>query len=93
MSDLVGRAKAGDGTAFEELVAPRVPALYRLAIAMVGPEEARDVTQDTLVSAWRELRQLKRADRADAWLRSILLNRARTSCARGGDTRSLPSIP
>ena len=77
MSDLVGRAKAGDATAFEELVAPQVPALYRLALAMVGPEEARDVTQDTLVSAWRELRQLKRADRVDAWLRSILLNRAR----------------
>jgi RNA polymerase sigma-70 factor (ECF subfamily) len=46
---------------------------------MVGSDEARDVTQDTLVSAWRHIGQLKRADRVEAWLRSILLNRARNA--------------
>ena len=75
--DLIGRAKRGDVLAFEQLVEPQLPQLYRIAAAMVGPEEARDVTQETLVSAWRELRKLERADRLDSWLRSILLNRAR----------------
>lgn len=74
---LIERAMRGDVTAFEALVEPHLAHLYRLAAAMVGPEEARDVTQDTLVSAWREIRRLKRRDRLEAWLRSILMNRAR----------------
>ncbi len=75
--DLIGHAKRGDVAAFERLVEPLLPRLYRLATAMVGADEARDVTQETLVSAWRELRRLDRADRLESWLRSILMNRAR----------------
>src|SRR5688500_10771849 len=75
--DLIGRARRGDVAAFEQLVEPQLTQLYRLAAAMVGPEDARDVTQETLVSAWRELHHLKRADRLESWLRSIIMNRAR----------------
>ena len=74
---LIEGAIRGDVIAFEALVEPHLAHLYRLAAAMVGPDEARDVTQDTLVSAWREIRTLKRRDRLEAWLRSILMNRAR----------------
>lgn len=74
---LLGRAASGDVQAFERLVRPHVMSLYRLAAGMVGLEEARDVTQETLVSAWRELPRLKRSDRLESWLRSILMNRAR----------------
>lgn len=74
---LIERTIRGDVIAFEALVEPHLAHLYRLAAAMVGPDEARDVTQDTLVSAWREIRKLKRPDRLEAWLRSILMNRAR----------------
>lgn len=77
IAELIRHARGGDVGAFERLVEPQLPHLYRLAAAMVGPEDARDVTQDTLVSAWRELRRLQRADRLEAWLRSILMNRAR----------------
>lgn len=74
---LIERAVRGDVAAFEQLVEPHLTPLYRLAAAMVGPEEARDVTQETLVSAWRELHKVRRAERLEAWLRSILMNRAR----------------
>ena len=74
---LIERAVRGDLAAFEQLVEPHLTPLYRLAAAMVGPEEARDVTQETLVSAWRELHKLHRAEKLEAWLRSILMNRAR----------------
>ena len=74
---LIERAIRGDVIAFEALVEPHLAHLYRLAAAMVGPDDARDVTQETLVSAWREIRRLKRRDRLEAWLRSILMNRAR----------------
>lgn len=75
--DLIGQARRGDVAAFEQLIEPELTKLYRIATAMVGPEEARDVTQETLVSAWRELHRLERADRLESWLRSILLNRCR----------------
>lgn len=87
---LVRRARGGDLRAFEQLVEPHLARLYRLAAAMVGPEEARDVAQDTLVSAWRELPRLNRADRLDAWLRSILMNRARNVLRA---RRRHPAIP
>ena len=77
MEHLVEDAAHGDVHAFERLIEPHLPRLYRLAAAMVGPEEARDVTQDTLVSAWKELHRLERPDRLEPWLRSILMNRAR----------------
>jgi len=67
----------GDVAAFEALVEPHLPQLYRLTTAMVGSDEARDVTQETLVSTWRELRKLKQPTRLESWLRSILMNRAR----------------
>lgn len=44
---------------------------------MVGEDEARDVTQETLLSAWRELHRLRQPERLESWLRSILMNRAR----------------
>ena len=74
---LIERARHGDTRAFEQLADQHLPHLYRLAAAMVGPDDARDVTQDTLVSAWRDLPGLRDADRFEAWLRSILMNRAR----------------
>ena len=74
---LIQRAVRGDMAAFEQLIEPHLTPLYRLAAAMVGPEEARDVTQETLVNAWRELHRLHEAEKLEAWLRSILMNRAR----------------
>lgn len=50
-------------------------AIHRLAFAIVGPDEAADVTQDVLVLAWRRLPQLRSDDNQAAWLRRIVVNR------------------
>ena len=77
-SDLVSRAARGDALAFERLLASRADRAFRLARAMLGDEfDARDVTQETFVSAWRELPRLRDPDRFDAWLRRILVNACR----------------
>ena len=55
------------------------PAMYRLAAAMVGPDDAADMVQEAFVSAWRELPRLREADRWESWLRSILMNRCRNA--------------
>jgi RNA polymerase sigma-70 factor (ECF subfamily) len=76
---LVERARAGDVAAFEQLAERSMPDLFRLAVAMVGEDDARDVTQEALIAAWRELPGLRRIERFDAWLRSIVMNRARNA--------------
>lgn len=76
---LVERARSGDVDAFEQLAERSMPEVYRLAAAMVGPDEARDVTQESLVAAWRELPRLRQPERFDSWLRSIVMNRARNA--------------
>jgi RNA polymerase sigma-70 factor (ECF subfamily) len=80
-------------------------AIHRLAVAIVGPDEAADVTQDVLVLAWQRLPQLRDPDRESAWLRRIVVNRCldrgraagrrvRTiRIALDGDDTRLPSTP
>jgi RNA polymerase sigma-70 factor (ECF subfamily) len=74
---LVDRARAGDLDAFEALAERSLPDVYRLASAIVGPDDARDVAQEALVAAWGELPRLRETSRFEPWLRSIVLNRAR----------------
>jgi RNA polymerase sigma-70 factor (ECF subfamily) len=83
-------ARRGEVGAFEQLVEPHVASLYRLAAAMVGPDEAGDVAQDAFISAWRQLRKLRRPELLESWLRSILMNRARNVLRT---RRRHPSIP
>ncbi len=71
------RARQGDTTAFERLALRHMTDLYRMATAIVGAADARDVTQETLIAAWRELPRLRDPERFVPWLRRILMNRCR----------------
>lgn len=73
----IARARHGDEDAFERLASHRLAVLYRVATAMVGPEDGRDAVQEALVTAWRDLPALRQPDRFDAWLKTILMNRCR----------------
>jgi RNA polymerase sigma-70 factor, ECF subfamily len=75
--DLVRRAQAGEREAFDMLVERHVTEVYRLAMAIVGPVDARDVTQDAFVQAWVKLPGLRDADAFAPWLRRICANGAR----------------
>ncbi|MCV0402609.1 MAG: RNA polymerase sigma factor [Chloroflexi bacterium] len=94
-------AQRGDAAAFERLAGRQLTGLYRIAGAMVGEEDGRDVVQETLVTAWRELPRLRRVDRFESWLRSICMNRCRNllrtrsrrpSVLAGLDLSSLPGL-
>jgi RNA polymerase sigma-70 factor (ECF subfamily) len=76
---------------FEALVEPRVDGLFRLAAAIVGPDDARDVTQDALVRAWHGFGGLRSPDALDAWLRAIVVNGCRNVLrSRRRSVRSIP---
>ena len=69
------------------LVERHATEMYRLAAAIVGPVDARDVTQEAFVVAWQRLPSLREADAFGAWARRICANRAknwlRSLSARG----------
>lgn len=64
-----------DDARFEALVDRHAAAIHQLAFAIVGPDEAADVTQDVLVLAWQRLSQLRDESSQAAWLRRIVVNR------------------
>src|SRR5215218_10035751 len=74
---------------FEALVGPWVDEMYRAAAAIVGESEARDVTQDALVDAWRGYSNLRDPQRARPWLHAIVANRCRKHLRA---TRSRPRL-
>ncbi len=75
---LLALARGGDGDAFGQLVEARLERTLRTARAILGNEaDAREVTQEAFVSAWVNLRGLRDANRFDAWLTRIVMNRCR----------------
>lgn len=79
MREIVLEAQSGRAEAFEALVERFGPDIYRVASAIVGPDDARDVAQETFIAAWRELPRLRDPERFEAWLRRILVNRSRNA--------------
>jgi RNA polymerase sigma-70 factor (ECF subfamily) len=71
----------------------RIDAIYRISLAITGDEaDARDTTQDTFVTAWRKIRDLRNPDRFDAWLQRIAVNTARMTL-RARARRRVREIP
>ena len=81
--DLLDRAAAGDGGAFDALIRPRLGRLFRLAVAITrDAADAEDAVQDGCVSAWRDLPRLRDRTRFDAWLAQIVVNACRGELRR-----------
>jgi RNA polymerase sigma-70 factor, ECF subfamily len=72
---LIERARAGDADAFDELARSRIDSVYRTALGILGsPADARDATQEALVSMWRGLPSLREPAAFDSWLYRITIN-------------------
>lgn len=59
---------------FEGLALPHLPAVYRMARQLAGPEKADDLTQETFLKAWSHFDQFDPATNCRAWLFRILHN-------------------
>jgi RNA polymerase sigma-70 factor, ECF subfamily len=73
-SELLERARQGDGQAFTALFRSHQAAVYRYAAYMCGRDAADDIVQDTFLVV---LRQRRRRDRVQGDVRSYLLGIAR----------------
>ena len=78
-AELLARAKQGDGAAVEAILARHEQRIYRFGLRMCGHEEdARDVLQETLLSAYRNLPTFRGDSQLSTWLYQI----ARSFCIK-----------
>lgn len=83
---LVQRAQRGDMAAFEELVRRTSRLVFaRLYLETGDAHQAEDLLQETLLTAYRTLRQLTTPEKFRAWLLRIATNHAIDAARR--DTR------
>ena len=76
---LVNAAKAGDGSAFAELIRPEYRTAFRVAFGMLHDvDEAEDAVQDASFTAWRRLDNLHPGKRLRPWFLAIVANRCRS---------------
>ncbi len=87
---LVGRAAAGDRSAFGVLVAESLPDLNRLCRRLVGPALADDCVQDALMLALVRLATLREPETFGWWLRGIAIRVCRRARARVAPHVPLP---
>lgn len=77
-ADLLQRAQAGDTEAFCRLCRPHEAPLLRQACLLCGDAgQAEDLSQETLIEAWKCLGRYNGRCRLFTWLCAILLNRYR----------------
>jgi RNA polymerase sigma-70 factor, ECF subfamily len=87
---LIEKAQAGNQDALEALFSNLSPALYQTALRLVGtPEEAEDVLQEGMLSAYRNLRRFEGRSQFSTWLTRIVINAA---LMRLRSRRSRPAV-
>lgn len=73
----IRRIAAGDRDAFEKLYAAFQARLFRYLLRMVGDTgTAEELTNDTMVSAWKAAASFKGQSKASTWLFAIARNKA-----------------
>lgn len=83
--ELIRKAKRGDGRAMEELLLAHEKRVYRFGLRMCGSEEAaKDVLQQTLLTAFKSLHEFRGDARLSTWLFQI----ARSFCGKSRRKRT-----
>ena len=88
--ELVAEAQSGSLAAFEELARRHTQLIYRTLIAILGNyADAQDGLQDTLLSAFKHIREFQGRAKFSTWLVSIARNSAPQRLRRRRNTESL----
>jgi RNA polymerase sigma-70 factor, ECF subfamily len=77
VAELVRRARAGEASAFDQLVRRHLRAAYVVALAVLGRSaDADDVAQEAFVTALERLNDCREPAKFSGWLIQIVRNRA-----------------
>lgn len=72
--DLVIAASRGDVEAFAKLVRDYSSLVYRVALRMLGNDDAQDASQEVWVRVWRNIRGFRGESAFSTWLYRITVN-------------------
>jgi RNA polymerase sigma-70 factor (ECF subfamily) len=90
-SVLVNEAKAGDYSAFEELVNRYEKKIYRLGMNITGnQEDAEDVLQEAFLKAFEHLPDFRADSRFYTWVVRIAVNQALMKLRKRRTSREVP---
>jgi len=88
---LVNEAKAGDYSAFEELVNRYEKKIYRLGMNITGnQEDAEDVLQEAFLKAFEHLPDFREDSRFYTWIVRIAVNQALMKLRKRRSSREVP---
>ncbi|HEX4992468.1 MAG TPA: RNA polymerase sigma factor [Rubrobacteraceae bacterium] len=72
--DLVRAASRGDVEAFAKLVRDHSSLVYRVAIRILGKDDAQDASQEVWVRVWKNIRNFRGESAFTTWLYRITVN-------------------
>jgi RNA polymerase sigma-70 factor (ECF subfamily) len=72
--NLVTAASKGDVGAFAKLVEEHSSLVYRVALRMLGQDDAQDASQEVWVRVWRNIRKFRGESAFSTWLYRITVN-------------------
>ncbi len=71
---LVSRASSGDLEAFTTLVRRHSDLVYRVALRILGTEEAKDASQEVWVRVWQSMESFRAESAFGTWIYKITVN-------------------
>src|SRR3954467_13837765 len=84
-SELVAQSLAGNRDAFGRIVSRYQSLVCSLAYSATGSlSQSEDLAQDTFVTAWKQLRDLREPEKLPAWFCGIARNLIHNSLRKGG---------
>jgi RNA polymerase sigma-70 factor (ECF subfamily) len=71
---LVTRASRGDVDAFSKLVQEHSGLVHRVALRVLGAEDAQDASQEVWIRVWRNIKNFRGESAFSTWLHRITMN-------------------
>lgn len=71
---LVARASRGDVAAFSKLVQAHSGMVYRVALRMLGTQDAQDASQEVWIRVWRNIKNFRGESAFSTWLYKIAVH-------------------
>ena len=68
------RASGGDAGAFRHLVEEYSGLVYRVALRILGPQDAQDASQEAWIRAWKNIENFRGDSAFSTWLYRITVN-------------------
>ena len=76
MEELIDKAKKGDEQAFTRLIMLFQQDLYKIALTRLHEEyDIDEALQETMISAYKNLKKIRNPDKFKSWLIKILINK------------------